>query len=130
MRLLRIAVVLLAAPLASSAAPAAGKRPPRHPDVAAVRAVQDCDECHRKTTPAVVAEWEAGAHGVGMVRCLVCHGSTGQDFTAVTRPDRCAGCHAAEVASVTPARGKPATCFSCHAPHGLAAPGKPNPHKK
>ncbi len=65
-----------------------------------------------------------------MVKCLVCHGSTGKDFTQVARPERCAGCHAAEVASVTPARGKPAACFSCHAPHALTAPGKPSPHAK
>ncbi len=130
MRLRAIALVLLALPLAAPAAPARGKGAPRHPDVAAQLAVQDCDECHRKATPAVVAEWEAGAHGVGMVKCLVCHGSTGPDFTTAARTDRCAGCHAAEAASVTPAGGKPASCFSCHAPHGLAAAGKPNPHAK
>ncbi len=132
MRLSRIAAVLLALPLAlpAAAAPAAGKGAPRHPDVAAVQAVEDCHECHRRKTPAVVTEWEAGPHGVGMVKCLVCHGSTGLDFTRAGRPDGCAGCHAAEVASVTPARGKPTACFSCHAPHALAAPGKPNPHQK
>jgi hypothetical protein len=33
---------------------------------------------------------------------------------------------------VTPAKGgaraRPADCFSCHAPHTLAAEGRPNPH--
>jgi hypothetical protein len=130
MRRRRIVVLLaLSLALPAAAAPARGKAR-RHPDVSAERAVQDCHECHRLKTPAVVTEWEAGPHGVGMVKCLVCHGSTGQDFTRVARADRCAGCHAAEVASVTPARGKPATCFSCHAPHALAAPGKPSPHAK
>ena len=127
----RIAVLValsLALP-ATAAAPALGKAA-RHPDVSAQRAVQDCHECHRRATPAVVTEWEAGPHGVGMVKCLVCHGSTGADFTRGARSDRCAGCHAAEVASVTPARGKPAICFSCHAPHALGAQGKPNPHAK
>jgi hypothetical protein len=130
MRFRPLAAVLLSLPLAlpALAAPSRSGGASRHPDVAAARAVQDCDECHRTSTPAVVAEWEAGAHGVGMVKCLVCHGSTGADFNPGARSDRCAGCHASEVASVTPAHGKPAVCFSCHAPHALTAPGKLSPH--
>ena len=112
---------------AASPAPAARLRA-RHPDVTAERAVQDCHECHRRSTPAVVAEWERSPHGVALVKCLVCHRSTGQDFTRAPTPDRCLGCHAAEVASVTRGRGQPASCFTCHAPHALTAPGTKRPH--
>lgn len=125
----RIAAVLLALlPLTHGAA--AGARPARHPDVAAERAVQDCDGCHRRLTPAVVAQWEGSPHGVALVKCLVCHGSTGSDFTRAPRPERCRGCHPAELASVTPAGGRPRPCLGCHAPHALAAPGRKSPHEK
>lgn len=126
---LPLAAVIVA--LTSAASPAAhGKGAPRHPDVSAERAVQDCDDCHRRVTPAVVADWEGGRHGVGMVKCLVCHGSTGADFTRAARNDRCLGCHAAEVASVARGRGSRASCFSCHAPHALTAAGRKSPHAR
>ena len=122
-----VAVLFALLPLPSAAAPAPAAA--RHPDVAAERAVQDCHECHRRSTPAVVAQWEGSPHGIAMVKCLVCHRSTGQDFTRAPTPDRCAGCHAAEVASVTRGRGPPTRCFSCHAPHTLTAPpGTRRPH--
>jgi hypothetical protein len=122
-----IVVVILA--LLSVPSAAAVRARARHPDVAAARGVQDCDDCHRRSTPAVVAEWEASPHGVALVKCLVCHRSTGQDFTRAPAPDRCLACHAAEVASVTRGPGRPASCFACHSPHALTAPpGARSPH--
>lgn len=128
--LLAAALVALTAALPGHPAPGGGARPPAHPDVTAQRAVQDCADCHRRATPAAVAAWEGGPHGLALVKCLVCHGSTGRDFTRAAGPDRCGGCHAAEVASVTPARGKPASCFACHAPHALSAQGRKSPHAR
>jgi hypothetical protein len=119
--------LLAAAPaLAAGKGAAAGKHPagggPADPDA--------CLSCHSEKTPEVVKQWEGGAHGLVLVKCFVCHGSTGKDFAA--RPQggrRCEGCHAAEVASVTPAKGKAQSCFACHAPHALSAvEGRKSPH--
>lgn len=122
---------LLAPALAAAAAPGAPARtkapPPRHPDVAAELAVRDCAECHASATPAVVRAWEGSPHGTAMVKCLVCHGSTGKDFTRAPPAARCAGCHAAEAATPAPSRAGPRGCFSCHEPHALTATGE-SPH--
>jgi hypothetical protein len=120
--------------LALAAAPAAARE--RHPPVSAADAAEACEACHEKTTPAVVREWAAGRHGLLLVKCFVCHGSTGKDFALRAGADRCAGCHPAEVASaaaILPAKaggGASAKgCFSCHSPHSLAAAGdRPAPH--
>jgi hypothetical protein len=89
---------------------------------------QGCESCHAQATPAVVAAWEGGAHGLNLVRCFVCHGSRGDDFTRSAAAQRCDGCHGDAVASVTAPGGKTQSCFECHAPHTLAAQGRPNPH--
>jgi hypothetical protein len=117
---------LLVSLLAASPALATGKHPaagdPADPDA--------CLSCHAEKTPAVVKEWEGGPHGLVLVKCFVCHGSTGKDFAARPQPaQRCQGCHSAEVASVTAPSGKAQGCFACHAPHALSvAAGKKNPH--
>lgn len=108
------------------AAPSKGKEA-AHPAVGP-DAVESCESCHADVTAPVVQEWQASDHGLTMVKCFVCHGSTGKDFTVRPAAQRCDGCHAAQVASVTPARGAPRACFDCHAPHALSAEGKPNPH--
>jgi hypothetical protein len=118
---------LLALLLAASPALAAGK----HPGGAAPAGDPDaCLSCHSEKTPEVVKQWEGGSHGLLLVKCFVCHGSTGKDFTArPTAVEPCRGCHPSEVASVTPAKGKPQGCFACHAPHALSvADGKTTPH--
>jgi len=91
-----------------------------HPDV---QGEQDCAACHRTRTPGSYSAWEGSAHGLALVKCVVCHGSTGTDFRAKPKADRCRGCHAALVE----ARKGTATkdCFACHAPHSLSA----NPHR-
>lgn len=114
--------LLLLAALPARAAPAKGRS---HPEVAGE---QDCADCHRTGTPEVFSSWEGSAHGIALVKCVVCHGSTGKDFRA--RPDAggCRGCHEAQIQSH--GQGAARNCFSCHRPHSLAAnqhcpPGTP-----
>jgi hypothetical protein len=119
--------LLAAAPSGATAAerraPAAGARAARgaHP---ATGGDQDCARCHARLTPAAVQEWKGSKHGEVLVTCVVCHGSTGQDFTVRPPADRCTGCHPERVATMaTPfARGK--TCFTCHPPHALDPHGR------
>src|SRR5512138_2539995 len=59
-----------------------------------------CAECHTKVTPKVAAAWNDGRHGLSLVECVVCHGSTGADFRARPTTTACAGCHAAQVDAV------------------------------
>jgi hypothetical protein len=118
-------VVLLAA------APSGAPRP--HPKVPAGDPSDACVACHAQRSPVVVREWESGPHGVLLVKCFVCHGSTGGDFARRPDPGRCGGCHPAQAAAVVPVKRGPAPaaqdCFSCHSPHTLAVPqGKQNPH--
>ena len=119
----RVAPVTLAvlALLAAPALPrAAAKARAAHP---AVGAEQDCAACHRDGTPAAFRAWEQSPHGVALVKCVVCHGSTGKDFRARPAATFCQGCHAAQVASL--ASHGTRDCFACHAPHALTA----NPHR-
>jgi hypothetical protein len=111
------ALALLAA-LPALAGPAA--RRGGHPDV---KGEQECATCHRGDTPEAFKAWEDSPHGLSLVKCVVCHGSTGKDFKA--RPDAsgCRGCHPAQVEAL--ARRPVKDCFACHAPHSLAS----NPHR-
>jgi hypothetical protein len=99
-----------------------------HPDMGDAEDGGACETCHARVTPAVASEWAGGPHGLNLVKCFVCHGSTGSEFVGKPATDGCAGCHAAQVTAVS-ARPEVQGCFSCHAPHGLAADGKPNPHR-
>lgn len=92
-----------------------------HPDTGGD---QDCESCHAATHPAVVKAWEESPHGVALVKCLVCHGSTGKDFVRAAPAERCRGCHGAQVDSVAPLARKGVGCFTCHDPHAL----RPRPH--
>ncbi len=95
-----------------------------HPEVDAD--LQTCAGCHAQATPEVAAQWQASRHGLALVRCFVCHGSTGADFRARPEPVACAACHPAQGAPAD-AGGAPARCFDCHPPHALAAKGT-SPH--
>jgi len=102
-----------------------------HPDVGKDDSPDACVTCHTEATPEVVKQWEAGAHGLALVKCFVCHGTVGTDFTLAPGTQRCGACHPAEFAYVAPARRgepKPKACFDCHSPHTLGADGKRNPH--
>jgi len=118
-------LVLLGACAGSHGAP--GRADAREPTVAhpAVDPAVECATCHADATPAVVAEWTRGPHGLALVKCFVCHGSTGADFAARPTTTRCAGCHAAEALT---AAARNQNCFACHAPHALAARGA-SPHQ-
>jgi hypothetical protein len=133
MRLRFLAPILTLALLALPAAAAPAKSARKHPPVKFDPAVESCASCHTDATPQVTKDWETGAHGVALVKCMVCHGSTGKDFTLAPPAQRCQGCHPAEVASIA-ARGKSKkarSCFDCHAPHTLAATGAAsNPHAR
>ena len=112
-----------------------GKPAAAHPDVGENPSPDACESCHLDATPEVESAWEEGRHGLLLVRCVVCHGSTGKDFVRTPAPGRCAGCHAAEVASLAPAKGAkrkgpPPSCFACHDPHRLTAAGKESPHAR
>jgi predicted CXXCH cytochrome family protein len=74
----------------------------------------------------VAAAWEASRHGVALVKCLVCHGSTGKDFVRRPSPERCRGCHGAAVDSAAALARKGLDCFACHEPHSLSA----SPHAR
>ncbi|MCP4896135.1 MAG: hypothetical protein GY906_04090 [bacterium] len=73
-----------------------------------------CDVCHAEMTPKVFKNWYAGRHGKNNVKCFVCHGSIGSDFTKKPENFRCLGCHADQVATAGDV-----SCFSCHPPHPL-----------
>ncbi len=125
--LLPAALALLAACSSTRAAQSAGEQGvAQHPKV---REPGACAECHSSLTPELVAEWTASKHGLNLVQCLVCHGSTGADFTPRPAPERCLGCHALELASLTPPNGTPPSCFTCHKPHALTVAGnQKRPH--
>ena len=112
-------LLLAAAPAALAAAKPAARA---HPDVAGE---QECATCHREATPAAFTAWEASPHGLALVKCVVCHGSTGEDFRArpAAAAATCGACHAAAVESLAKRAVK--DCFACHAPHALSA----HPHR-
>lgn len=127
------ALVTVALSAAVALGACAGPRPaPRgaaaaqatHPEVDSGLAT--CAECHAQVTPEVAAQWRGGRHGVTLVKCFVCHGSTGADFRPRPEPAGCASCHPAQAAPVAKG-GTQARCFDCHAPHALAAKGT-SPH--
>jgi hypothetical protein len=116
------ALALLAVPPAASAqGTSRGKGGGRaaHPKVGAV---ETCEACHAEATPAAFRDWSESAHGINLVKCFVCHGSVGADFTRRPVADRCIGCHADQVASMRAPAMKGKDCFSCHTAHAL------NPH--
>jgi hypothetical protein len=121
------AAVVAAAALACAGA--SGERtaaaPSAHPEVDT--GIETCASCHAQATPEVARAHSQGRHGLALVECVVCHGSTGADFRARPGVASCGSCHPSEAASV--ARAGPAqTCFSCHPPHSLAPQGKKSPH--
>jgi hypothetical protein len=91
----------------------------RHPEVDA--GLDTCATCHAQATPAVVQQWSDGRHGLALVQCVVCHGSTEADFQRRPTTAACQGCHAKVAAPASQ------TCFGCHPPHALRAQGA-SPH--
>ncbi len=65
-----------------------------------------CTECHKKTSPALVMEWQRSRHAELDVGCLDCHGAQkgepdawlheGEWVSALVTPNDCAQCHDVE----------------------------------
>lgn len=65
-------------------------------------AAQKCVDCHRKTTPNIVTDWQLSKHAGNEVDCSTCHGSehTSEADVAKARiptPATCKGCHPTQV---------------------------------
>ncbi len=87
----------------------------KHPPVPVER---ECSDCHGPQAQ----EWQDGAHGLMIVKCVVCHGSTDNSFTAKADIYKCRGCHAEQVKDVEdklPAKAR--SCFLCHDHHSVRA---------
>lgn len=113
--------LLLVAVLALGTAVAGSLEPSKHRVKMGKK--KDCIACHEKRTPEVFKEWFASDHGMFNVKCAVCHGSVGDDFTMEPTIDRCIGCHADHVASMDLPVMKGKTCFTCHTAHALSPHG-------
>ncbi len=64
---------------------------------------QQCVECHKKTTPNIVSDWQLSKHSQNAVECSTCHGGnhkTEADFAAaeIPTPETCSQCHDDKVA--------------------------------
>jgi len=119
----RLAAALRAAALLAATLPALAHATPRARGHVEVNGEQECATCHRSGTPQAFEAWEGSPHGLALVKCVVCHGSTGRDFRARPSASSCRSCHPAQAAAL--ARRPVKDCFACHAPHSLAA----NPHR-
>jgi hypothetical protein len=59
-------------------------------------------ECHRKTTPHIVSDWQLSKHSKNAVDCSVCHGgdhvsASDVDKAKIPTPESCNGCHPTQV---------------------------------
>jgi hydroxylamine dehydrogenase len=66
--------------------------------LASVTSAQVCVECHKKTTPNIVSDWQLSKHSQNAVDCSSCHGDqhkSDQDAAKaeIPTPDTCATCH-------------------------------------
>ena len=69
----------------------------------AARAGENCADCHRKHTPALVMEWERSRHATMGISCVDCHGAKQEDpaawphegvtISTLVTPKKCAQCH-------------------------------------
>ncbi len=101
----------------------AQKKPaaPPHPDIGG--ASGECLECHRGTSPEIVADWERSKHGTRQVPCITCHNAVGANFLRKPGTEKCVACHAGQVEDLRQPGMRGKDCFACHTPHGL------NPHR-
>jgi hydroxylamine dehydrogenase len=59
---------------------------------------QTCIECHKKTTPQIVTDWQLSKHSQNDVDCSICHGEghkSADDYSKalIPAPETCAQCH-------------------------------------
>jgi hydroxylamine dehydrogenase len=76
---------------------------------------QQCLECHKKTTPNIVTDWQLSKHSQNDVDCATCHGDKHKSETdvanaAIPTPDTCATCHEEKVAQFK--KGKHAAAWA------------------
>ncbi len=67
-----------------------------------VSAAQICVDCHKKTTPKIVSDWQASRHSQVDVDCSSCHGEDHKSAADVAKvkiptPETCAECHETQV---------------------------------
>ena len=70
--------------------------------VASASLASTCVDCHKKTTPGIVTDWQLSKHGESGIDCSVCHGSNHKSATDVAKvkiptPATCAMCHKKQV---------------------------------
>jgi len=63
---------------------------------------QQCVDCHKKTTPNIVSDWQISKHSSNGIDCSVCHGDqhiTSTDFSKaqIPTPETCQTCHETQV---------------------------------
>ncbi len=105
-----LAVMMLLALLAPEPAMAAqeapGTREKQEAQAAApardAGGAQDCVQCHKQATPAVVTDWSLSKHAQNDVTCEQCHGgehTTAEDWkeAAFASPEVCEQCHPDQV---------------------------------
>ncbi|MBI5280932.1 MAG: cytochrome C [Candidatus Solibacter usitatus] len=61
-----------------------------------------CVDCHKKTTPGIVSDWQLSKHSQNGIGCDTCHGEAHNSAAdtakaKVPTPDTCATCHEAQV---------------------------------
>jgi hydroxylamine dehydrogenase len=74
-----------------------------------------CVECHKKTTPNIVLDWQLSKHSQKDVGCATCHGEEHNSAATVEKakiptPDTCALCHEEKVAQFK--KGKHAAAWA------------------
>ena len=95
----RLSVLFAVLLLAHAALAQAPKPKGATPEGKAPRAAADpCVDCHKKQTPSLVADWQAGVHSRKDVTCATCHGeehTSAHDFAEarVPTPEDCGVCH-------------------------------------
>jgi len=76
---------------------------------------QQCLECHKKTTPNIVSDWQISKHSQNDVDCATCHGDAHKTtadvaLAKIPTPDTCATCHEEKVAQFK--KGKHAVAWA------------------
>ena len=83
-----------------------------HPELSDQEKLIPCAQCHQEVTPEIYQQWYQSRHGLDNVKCFQCHG-TYENFQKIPSPDRCAPCHAKQVAHSP----KDKNCSLCHPGH-------------
>jgi len=77
------------------------------PEVVLSAEAKECYQCHKETTPALVAQWETSAHA-SSADCLTCHDPALHQKTIIS--DRCESKRPGGVSTIV----SPAACQKCH----------------